>query len=261
MNPQIDNKIGRTAVAAVRAAGKVIRENRNKVYRIKHKGTVDLVTEIDEMAEKLIVTIIGDNFPSHQIVAEESGIKEKDSDYIWYVDPLDGTTNYAHGYPHCSVSVALEYRGELVLGYVLDPMRDELFSAAKGAGAFLNGKKIRVSTAEKLEECLLATGFPYDLALRPYALSLVERLLGRVQGIRRDGSAALNLSYTAAGRLDGYWETTLKPWDCAAGALLVTEAGGIVSNFRGGDFNIHKPEVVAGNPYIHPLLVRVIGQE
>ena len=245
----------------MRKAGKVIRENRDHLHRIEHKGAVDLVTEIDRMAEKLIVTMIRNAFPSHQIVAEEGGLEKKESDYIWYVDPLDGTTNYAHGYPHYSVSIALQHREEIVRGFVLDPIRDELFSAAEGRGAFLNGKKIRTSAAATLEECLLATGFPYELDRRPHALSLVGRVLGRVQGVRRDGSAALNLAYTAAGRLDGYWETTLKPWDCAAGFLLVTEAGGVVSDLGGGDFDIRKPGLVAGNPRIHPKLVQAIGPQ
>ena len=260
-NYRPDPRFREIASAAARAAGRIILDKLHTVHRVAHKGKVDLVTEADLQAEKLILDAVQGAFPLHRVVGEESGIGEQQSDYIWYVDPLDGTTNFAHGYPHYSVSIALQYRRRTILGVVFDPGRDELFSAERGAGAFLNGKRLTVSSVREPEAALLATGFPYDLEQRPHVLALLGRLLTRIQGIRRDGSAALNLAYVAAGRLDGYWELSLHPWDCAAGALMVEEAGGRVSGWGGKTFDIQRPEVLAGNPVIHSFLVRALGED
>lgn len=258
---QPDSRFRETAEAAARAAGRVIQEKLRTVYRISHKGKVDLVTEADLQAEERIISALRGAFPQHRIVGEESGIGEQESDFVWYVDPLDGTTNFAHGYPHYSVSIALQYRRRTVLGVVFDPGRGELFSAERGGGAFMNGKRLSVSSVREPQDALLATGFPYELEDRPRALSFLGRLLTDIQGIRRDGSAALDLAYVAAGRLDGYWELSLHPWDCAAGALMVEEAGGRVSGLGGRAFDIQRPEVLAGNPFIHPFLVQRLGSE
>ncbi len=260
-NYQPDPRLRKTAEAAARAAGRIILDKLQTSYQVSHKGKVDLVTEADLQAEERITSAIRSAFPLHRIVGEESGIGKQESDYIWYVDPLDGTTNFAHGYPHYSVSIALQYRRRTVLGVVFDPGRDELFSSELGAGAYLNGERLSVSSVREPEAALLATGFPYELEQRPRALAFLGKLLSDIQGIRRDGSAALNLSYVAAGRLDGYWELSLHPWDCAAGALMVEEAGGRVSGLGGRAFDIQRPEVLAGNPFIHPFLVRRLGEE
>jgi len=220
-----------------------------------------MVTEVDLASEAAIISVISDAFPSHRIVAEEGGGGAKESDYIWWIDPLDGTTNYIHGYPCYSVSIALEYRGKIIVGVVYDPTRDELFCACRGAGAELNGMPITVSTAASLEECLLATGFPYDRSRRRFALTVAARLLEKIHGLRRAGSAALDLAYVAAGRLDGYWEFGLKPWDTAAGILLVEEAGGEVSDFQGNRFTIHNGEIAAANRTIRRRLLEVMNGE
>jgi myo-inositol-1(or 4)-monophosphatase len=256
---QPDPRFREVAESAARAAGRVITDKLRTSYRVSRKGKVDLVTEADIEAEEKIIAAIRAEFPLHRVVGEESGIGKERSDFIWYVDPLDGTTNFAHGYPHYSVSIALQYRRRTVLGVVFDPGRGELFSAELGGGAFLNGKHLSVSSVRDPQAALLATGFPYELEQRPRALDFLGRVLGDIQGIRRDGSAALNLSYVAAGRLDGYWELSLHPWDCAAGALLVEEAGGRVSGTEGRDFDIQRPEILAGNPFIHSFLVRALG--
>jgi myo-inositol-1(or 4)-monophosphatase len=250
----IENTL-KTALAAVHAAGRIIREKSDTVFLVNHKGATDLVTEVDLAAEREIIATLSRAFPEHRIMAEESGRGKGESDYIWWIDPIDGTTNFVHGYPCYSVSVALEYRGRSILGIVYDPTRDELFQAVKGEGAYLNGRPITVSAVDTLSDALLATGFPYDRSQREHALSIASRLLPGIQGLRRDGSAALDLAYVAAGRLDGFWEFGLKPWDTAAGWLLVEEAGGRVSNFKGESFDIRQGAVVASNHRIHADLV------
>ncbi|MEA1928219.1 MAG: inositol monophosphatase family protein [Candidatus Auribacterota bacterium] len=247
------------ATTAVHVAGKIIREKSATVFRVDHKGAADLVTEVDLAAEKEIITILSRDFPDHRIVGEESGPGQGESDYIWWIDPIDGTTNFVHGYPFYSVSVALEYRGESIMGIVYDPTRNELFQAVKGKGASLNGTPISVSMVETLNDSLLATGFPYDRERRREALDSAARLLKLVQGVRRDASAALDLAYVAAGRLDGFWEFGLKPWDTAAGRLLVEEAGGRVSDFGGDIFDIRRGAVVASNSRIHANLLEQLN--
>jgi len=243
------------ATTAVYAAGRIIRDKSSTVFRVDHKGAADLVTEVDLAAEKAVIAILSRAFPDHRIVGEESGPCAGESDYIWWIDPIDGTTNFVHGYPFYSVSVALEYRGEIIVGVVYDPTRNELFQAVKGRGTSLNGTSITVSAVEILNDSLLATGFPYDRGKREEALDNAARLLKLVQGVRRDGSAALDLAYVAAGRLDGFWEFGLKPWDTAAGRLLVEEAGGKTSDFQGDIFDIQGGAVIAANSCIHAELL------
>ena len=255
----IADKALSAATAAVYSAGNIIREKSATVFQVNHKGAADLVTEVDLAAEKEIIAILSRAFPGHQVVGEESGVGEGESDYIWWIDPIDGTTNFVHGYPFYSVSVALEYRGESIVGIVYDPTRNELFQAVKGRGTFLNGTPITVSMVETLNDSLLATGFPYDRSRRKEALDLAAGLLKRVQGVRRDASAALDLAYVAAGRLDGFWEFGLKPWDTAAGRLLVEEAGGKISDFKGDIFDIRQGAVVAANALIHAELLEQLN--
>lgn len=248
------------ATDAVYSAGRIIRDKSATVFRVHHKGDADLVTEVDLAAEKEIIAILSGAFPDHRTVGEESGANQGESDYLWWIDPIDGTTNFVHGYPFYSVSVALECRGEIIVGVVYDPTRNELFQAIKGRGASLNGTPITVSMMDTLNNSLLATGFPYNRDERQEALDIAARLLKRVQGIRRDGSAALDLAYVAAGRLDGFWEFGLKPWDTAAGRLLVEEAGGKISDFRGDIFDIRQGAVAAANSRIHAELINELNR-
>jgi len=245
---------------AASAAGEIIRINWLQPRSIEYKGPIDLVTSIDRAAEKSIVAALQREFPEHSILAEEeTEITGAASAYRWIIDPLDGTTNFAHSYPQVSVSIALEFSGQVILGLVYDPLRRECFRAVKGQGATLNGDPIRISAVNELDKALLATGFPYDR--RDHAdfyVSFFKAFLTRCQEIRRNGSAALDLCYVAAGRLDGYWELKLKPWDIAAGALIVAEAGGALSDFSGKGFSIHGDETLASNGFIHDEMVQVI---
>lgn len=244
-----------TARRAAAAAGEIIRAKAGTAFRVDRKGAADLVTEVDLSAERAVIAVISAVFPGHRIAAEESGRGEGDSEYLWWIDPIDGTTNFVHGYPFYSVSIALEFRGVMIAGVVYDPVRGETFEAFRSGGARLNDREIEVSPVASLSDALLATGFPYDRSDRGRALALAAGFLPRIQGLRRDGSAALDLAYVAAGRLDGFWERGLKPWDTAAGSLLVEEAGGRVSDFRGGKFDLLRGEIAAANPKIHPQLI------
>jgi myo-inositol-1(or 4)-monophosphatase len=248
-----------TARDAAIQAGNILRENINGNRDVRYKGDVNLVTEMDIRSERAVVERIRASFPFHGIIAEEETTIRNESEFSWIIDPLDGTTNYAHGYPFFSVSIALEKAGEIILGVVYDPMRDELFMAQKGAGAFLNGRKIQVSITDSLIRSLLATGFPYDRKIsQKNNLIHFQNLLMASQEVRRDGSAALDLCYVACGRLDGFWELKLKPWDVAAGSLIVREAGGMISDFGGVMFSIHKDEIVASNHRIHRQLADIL---
>jgi myo-inositol-1(or 4)-monophosphatase len=258
------------AIAAAREAGAILRERLTRPRDVQFKGTVDLVTDADRASEALLADRIRATFPAHRLIGEEGARGADGSDepraaaeevpYGWLVDPLDGTTNFAHGYPHFAVSIALEQAGQVVLGVVYDPMRDELFVAERGGGASLNGAPLRVTAEATLIRTLLATGFPYDLARRAESDALWDAFNSQVQGVRRDGSAALNLAYVGAGRLDGFWERPLQPWDLAAGSLLVEEAGGRVTGYDGGSFSPYAREIVASNGPLHQALLEVIGR-
>ncbi len=250
------------AIEAARDAGQILREHYGRVQNIKFKGEVDLVTEVDEMSERLIVERIRHHFPDHQILGEESGTSESPasgSGCRWIIDPLDGTTNFAHGYPFFCVSIALEVDGETRLGVVYAPSFDELFTAERGRGAFLNGRRISVSSTDSLIRSLLATGFNYDRDLARANLKNWETLLFRTQAVRRDGAAALNLCFVAAGRFDGYWEIGLKPWDAAAGTLLVHEAGGNVTDFSGEAHSLASRTLVSSNGKVHDSMLEVLS--
>jgi myo-inositol-1(or 4)-monophosphatase len=248
-----------TAWEAADAAGRIICANWQKPKNVEYKGVVDLVTDTDRQCEQTIVKILTRRFPKHSILAEEETLlQQHDNSYRWIVDPLDGTTNFAHGYPHFCVSIALEHENEIIIGLVYDPVRGECFQAIKNHGATLNGTSIRCSTVDDLDKALLATGFPYDRRDNAdFYLRYFRAFLTRCQGIRRNGSAALDLCYVACGRIDGYWELKLKPWDIAAGSLIIAEAGGLLSDFRGQRFNINGNETLAANALIHGQMTRI----
>jgi myo-inositol-1(or 4)-monophosphatase len=249
------------AVAAAREAGAILRDGLGGPRQIAYKGLVDLVTEMDKRSEEKIVAALTGQFPGHRVVAEEgSGPREGDSPYRWLIDPLDGTTNYAHGLPHFAVSIALQRGDETVVGVVYDPMRDELFRAELGGGAFLNDRPLQVSTVDELIRSLLTTGFPYNAALRPVALAHWTAFSYASQAIRRYGAAALDLCFVAAGRFDGFYESHLGPWDAAAGALIVAEAGGTITNYTNGPFDPFQGEIVATNGRIHDAILTVLAE-
>ena len=248
-----------TAARAARDAGKLQKERLWSEHEIQFKGEIDLVTEVDRACEELIVAAIRERFPGHDILAEENVYAQSGSRFKWVIDPLDGTTNYAHGFPWFCVSIALEVDGEVRLGVIYQPMLDELFTTVKGEGAFLNGRLLRVSRREPLKNCLLATGFPYDRTRdneNNFANFVNFQMAARA--VRRAGAAALDLANVAAGRLDGYWEVKLKPWDVAAGQLLVTEAGGRVTNHEGSPFSIYDHRVLASNGLVHDAMVALL---
>lgn len=239
--------------------GALLRQSIGQAREISYKGEINLVTEMDRRSERTVVEILRSAFPDHGVLAEEEAAFEGKASCRWIIDPLDGTTNYAHGYPNFAVSIALERSGEVIAGVVYDPMRDELFTAERGAGAALNGSPIRVSVADSLIRSLLATGFPYDRATsEKNNLDYFRALLMASQEVRRCGSAALDLCSVASGRLDGYWELKLHPWDVAAGALIVREAGGMVSNLSGTGFSIYDAEILASNGKIHQQMIDII---
>lgn len=253
------DKFMELAVDVVTSAGEVLREGVDRIAWVKHKGEINLVTEIDIKSEQLIKQKIQSAYPEHQILAEESDVPKKHSNFRWIVDPLDGTTNYAHGFPMFCVSVALEIDGVVQLGAVYDPTRDELFTGTRGGGATLNGKSIAVSQTPELDAALIATGFPYDLRTSEVNNSdHWNAMFMRCQAIRRAGSAALDLCYTAMGRFDGFWELKLFPWDVAAGALFVEEAGGTVTHIGGEPLSIYSKEILATNSKIHAEMVEIL---
>jgi len=250
------------ARAAVLKAGAVFRAAWREQRVIHFKGPVDLVTDTDRTLETLIVEELRRAFPDHHIVGEEGAGADQagDAEYVWYIDPLDGTTNFAHGYPQCGISLGLTRRGEPHFGIVHDPLRDETFVAQQGAGATLNGEPIRVSETAELDRALLGTGFPYDR--RDHAgfyLGFFRDFMERSQGLRRAGSAALDLCWVACGRLDGFWEWKLKPWDTAAAVAILREAGGHASNFNGGPFSLFDQHTLASNGRIHAAMMAVLS--
>ena len=250
------------AKEAALKGGRFLKANLDHSGEIFYKGAVDLVTNFDTQAQRMIMDYLSESFPDHDYLAEEGLSQEKGAEFRWIIDPLDGTTNYAHGFPVFTVSIALEKKGELILGMIYDPMREEMFSAEKGEGAFLNGRKIKVSSVDELDKSLLATGFPYDLRTSDVNnIAHFNAFLTRVQGIRRCGSAAMDLCYVACGRFDGFWELKLSPWDMAAGALIVQEAGGRISDFKGREFTISGSEILASNGLIHQQMKDVLQQK
>ncbi|HLK31907.1 MAG TPA: inositol monophosphatase family protein, partial [Terriglobales bacterium] len=239
-----------------RESGALLMQYFHRRVAVEYKGDVDLVTEADRASESLIVRRIGERWPQHNIIGEEGTRSEQGSDYRWYVDPLDGTTNFAHSFPVFCVSLGLEYKGERVAAVVFDPTRDELFSAEKGRGAFLNGQKVQVSSVANLAECLVATGFPSHKRHKNPNIFFYHQITLKTHGVRRAGSAALDLCNVACGRFDGFWEFNLNPWDTAAGVLIVEEAGGRVSRFDGQPFRIDSRETLASNGRVHEALLR-----
>ncbi len=252
-----------TAVEAAQQAGKFICANRGALSAgdINLKQAFDFVTRVDTESEQIIINIIRERFPGHHFLAEESLHEIETEDYRWIIDPLDGTTNYIHGFPLSAVSIALQYRKEIIIGVFLDPFREELFTAIKGEGAFLDGKKIAVSTVSAMVNSLIATGFPFKRkALIENYLALFKSIFLQVSDIRRGGAAALDLAYLACGRFDGFFEIGLAPWDCAAGSLLIKEAGGIITNFGGGDGFLATGNIVAGNRCTHPIILEKVKE-
>ena len=249
------------ALSAARKAGEVLRTGFGAEHAITYKGEVDLVTEIDEEAERLIREELLGTFPTYGMLAEEGGVLVGEENARWIVDPLDGTTNYTHGLPIFCVSIALERAAEVVLGVVHDPMGEETFIAERGRGATLNGQPINVSDTGELIRALIATGFPYDRAEMPEALELFGRFAAATRGMRRLGSTALDLCYVASGRLDGYYERGIWPWDLAAGTVILEEAGGKLTNYRGDVLDLDGREIVASNGRLHPAMTRLIGAE
>jgi myo-inositol-1(or 4)-monophosphatase len=248
------------AIRVAKDAGRLLRDRVGTRIDIDHKGAINIVTDVDLASERLIREAIATHYPRHQVLGEEGGLAENSSEYRWVVDPLDGTTNFAHAYPVFCVSIALEHQGETVLGVVYDPTRDELFAAERGGGASLNNRPIRVSAIGDLMQSLLSTGFPYDIKTSTFTnLDHWANFAMNAQALRRDGAAALDLCYVACGRFDGFWELNLSPWDTAAGALIVTEAGGRVTDFAGNKFSNYEPQVLASNGLIHDRMIEVLA--
>jgi myo-inositol-1(or 4)-monophosphatase len=243
-----------------REAGQILLEKFGRKIDISFKGNINLVTESDLASEKLIVEKIRSHYPKHSILAEESGAASiDDSVWKWIIDPLDGTTNYAHGYPCFCVTLALEHKGEIVVGATFDPTRNEMFSAERGNGATLNGRRIRVSETENLSNALLCTGFPYDARERANFARHFTEFTYKSRGLRRDGSAAIDMAYVACGRFDGFWEEGLHAWDVAAGVLLIEEAGGRVSYYDDAKFSIYSPPICVSNGLIHAEMLQVLN--
>lgn len=261
MHPMIN-----TAVKAARRAAAIINRASFDVDQLKvtAKNQNDFVTEVDQAAERAIIDVLKQAYPDHAILAEESGASANlhdDNENVWIIDPLDGTTNFIHGFPQYCVSIALQHRGQITQAVIYDPTRNELFTASKGAGAFLNDKRIRVGKRDRLADGLIGTGFPYsDLSGLDQYVNMFKLMTERCAGLRRPGSAALDLAYVAAGRLDGFFEKNLKPWDMAAGTLLITEAGGIVANFAGESDYLYKGDVIAGSPKIFSQMLNTLSE-
>ena len=249
------------AVKAARRAGNLIHRAADNIdhLTVTKKSNADYVSEVDKAAERTIIQTILDVYPTHAILAEESGA-QGESEYLWIIDPLDGTTNFLHGFPQYAVSIALQHNGVLTQAVVYDPTRNDLFTATRGRGAFLNDRRIRVSKRAELADSLIGTGFPYTKFTHMDAyMAILRDMMQKTAGLRRPGSAALDLAYTAAGRYDGFYETGLKPWDIAAGCLLITEAGGLVGDLEGNDSYLRSGHLCAGNPKIFAQMLQVIA--
>lgn len=250
-----------TAVKAARRAGGIISRASNNldIIKVSRKSWNDFVSEVDRAAEQAIIGVLLTAYPDHSILAEESG-SQGQSDFQWIIDPLDGTTNFLHGLPQYAVSIALRHKGIITQAVVYDPTRNDLFTASRGHGAYLNDRRIRVGKRIELADCLIGTGFPYKQFDHAEAyLGMFRDIMQKTAGIRRPGSAALDLAYTATGRYDGFWELGLRPWDIAAGALLITEAGGLIGDLRGEDGYMQSSNVVAGSPKVFAQLLQIIA--
>lgn len=250
------------AIRAARQAGDIIIRSADSVdtLKITIKNKNDFASEVDKQAEEEIINILLTAFPDHGILGEESGYINEDAEYIWIIDPLDGTTNYLHGFPHYAVSIALKRAGVIEQAVIYDPVRQDLFTASRGNGAMLNNRRIRVSRQRKIEGAFLGTGFPFKNKknIEPY-LDIFRDIFSCTSGVRRAGAASLDLAYVAAGKLDGFFEIGLKPWDCAAGILLIQEAGGVISDFKGDSGYLDSGNIVCGNPKIHVNLLKRIA--
>jgi myo-inositol-1(or 4)-monophosphatase len=255
MHPMIN-----IAVRAARSAGNILLRyfEHTDTLTVTEKRKNEFVSEVDKAAEQAIIEVLRKSYPDHSILGEESG-SHKGNDYQWVIDPLDGTTNYLHGQPHFSISIALKYQGQLEHGVIYDPLREEMFSATRGSGAFINDRRIRVTQRKGLDGALIGTGFPYrDLSHLDAYMAMFRDMITDTAGIRRPGSAALDLAYVAAGRLDGFWELGLSEWDLAAGALLVREAGGTVTDIGGGDRYLESGNLIAGGLKTHAAMLKLI---
>lgn len=249
-----------TALDAALSAGGMLRENMDTARQVTYKGAVNIVTDFDSRAQMMIADRISRDFPGHGYLGEEDLKREKNSEFLWLIDPIDGTTNFLHRFPIFSISIALEFRREIVLGVVYDPMREEMYSALKGGGAFLNDIPIHVSDVGDIGEAMLSTGFPYDI--RDTEVNNLDHFVNfvtRAQAVRRCGSAALDLCYVACGRFDGFWEMKLSPWDHAAASLIVAEAGGRMTDFRSRFFHVYLKQTLASNGLIHEQMVDILG--
>ncbi len=250
------------AEKTAREAGVVLLENLGKVKKIEFKAKNSLVTEVDKLSEEIIINNIKKSFPSHDIFAEESGRHSENSDYLWLIDPIDGTTNYAHAYPFFSISIALEVKGEVEIGLVYDPVKDEMFTAEAGKGAYLNGELIKVSKSDSIEHSNVCTGFMHEVEWMVEAnIKHFGNFIRRARAVRRDGSAALDVCYVACGRFDGFWELGLNPWDTAAAVLILKEAGGQVTTFSGDEYSIYIKEILASNSIIHGQMIEILALE
>ncbi len=248
------------AMELAREAGEIILDGYRRPVDVKYKGEIDLLTATDQASEAHIIERIRREWPEDSILAEEAGAQPGQGERRWFVDPLDGTTNFAHKYPYFCVSLGLAEKDRMILGVVYDPIRKELFAAARDGGATLNGERIKVSREKQLARSLLATGFPYDRQERKKQVTHFKNYIDVSQAVRRDGAAALDLAYLACGRFDGFWEHSLHPWDTAAGIVIVQEAGGQVTDFSGGEFNPLLVEIIASNGHIHAQMLDVIRQ-
>jgi myo-inositol-1(or 4)-monophosphatase len=249
-----------TSVEIAREAGALLSKYFERRVTFELKGEHDLVTEADRASEQLVIERLSAHFPSHSIVAEEGGGHTGSSEYCWYVDPLDGTTNFAHGFPMYNITMALEQSGELIAGVIFDPEHNEMFTAERGSGAYLNNRRIRVSKVNRLENTLVATGFPSKKRHENVNIHFYYQLAMVTHGVRRAGSAALDLAYVASGRLDGFWEFGLNSWDMAAGILLIAEAGGKCSDLKGGPVSLRGPHLLADNGLVHQQIVDLFGE-
>jgi myo-inositol-1(or 4)-monophosphatase len=256
------NNVLELAIQCALESGNIQSEYFQKRIDIYHKGEINIVTDVDIACQRRIIELIEEHCPDDDIIAEEKTNIFDGKRNRWIVDPLDGTTNYAHGYPFFCTSIAHEVNGEVVVGVVYNPIFNELFFARKGEGSYFNGEKIHVSNISDMKQALLSTGFPYDLPTsKKNNINHFVNFLYHAQAVRRDGSAALNLSYVACGRFDGHWEMKLNPWDMAAGVLIVNEAGGLITDFQGGKFNIYGDELVASNGFLHDRMLEVLKED